>query len=458
MKKSRLLSLAILAIISSLSVAQTTWYVSTTGDDEYNTGSELSPWASIKKSITEANSGDIIHVEAGIYTEVNITVSKDVTIIGKSAASTIIQATASKPDGAGTDMAPNQRVFLINTSVTATLKNMSIRYGNISGGVGGGINTQISANLTLESCNIYDNFTDAAAGGVGGYGKVTIRNCSIFDNKAKQNGGGLAFFGTPLSMENCVIYRNHSDAKGGAIAMANDGATLSLNNNTITNNTTSSDVRKGIYFNLGTCTTLTNNILFNASSSGVDFGYDGGANPVAESIIKNNIISKCWLEEIRNEANSITWESNTAVTESNLKLGPLQDNGNGIHTLALKIGSIAIGAADATTATPTDIHGTSRTGNPDIGAYEYSTATNIDHQVIDTRITPNPSNGTFNIMASELSNGQVDIYALNGKLIHSSPIIPGNKVITLPSYINGMVFIKVSGNDYSQVYKHIVRK
>ncbi len=450
--------MAIMAMFCSLSFAQTTWYVSTNGDDENNTGSESSPWASIKKAINTAQADDIIQVKAGTYTEVNITVSKNLTIMGESPATTIVQATGSKPDGAGTGKAPNQRVFMISGSVSATLKDMSIRYGNLSGGVGGGINTQGNAVLSIENCNIYDNFTDRAAGGIGGYGNTTIKNSSVFDNTAEGNGGGLAFFGVSLSMENCVVYRNHSNLKGGAISITNTGGVLSLKNNTIVSNTTNSDGRKGIFTENSTCSALTNNILFNASSAGTDFGYDGSVNPVAAATVKNNIVSKCWLAEIRNEANSITWETATAVTESNLKLGSLQDNGSGLQTLALQVGSIAIDAGDATTATSTDIHGSSRTGTPDIGSYEYTPATNIEQVSVKTSVVPNPSSGTFNIEVNELSNGNVDIYTLNGKLVHSESITSGRTSITLPANINGLVFIKVSGEGYSEVFKHIVRK
>jgi len=450
--------MAILVMFCSLSFAQTTWYVSASGDDENNTGSESSPWASIKKAINTAQADDIIQVKAGTYTEVNITVTKNLTIIGESPATTIVQATANKPDGAGTDKAPNQRVFMISGSVSATLKNMSIRYGNLSGGVGGGVNTQANAVLSIENCNIHDNFTDRAAGGIGGYGNTTIKNSSVFDNTAEGNGGGLAFFGVSLSIENCVVYRNHSNLKGGAISITNTGGVLSLNNNTIVSNTTNSDGRKGIFTENSTCSKVTNNILFNAALAGTDFGYDGSVNPVSSANVKNNFVSKCWLAEIRNEVNSITWETTPAATEENLKLASLKDNGNGLMSLALQVGSVAIDAGNAATATSTDIHGTSRVGTPDIGAYEYTTVTNIEQVKIETSVSPNPSNGTLNIEVNELTNGKVDIYSLNGKVLYSESITSGRTSIILPANINGLVFIKVSGEGYSEVFKHIVRK
>jgi hypothetical protein len=57
-------------------------------------------------------------------------------------------------------------------------------------------------------------------------------------------------------------------------------------------------------------------------------------------------------------------------------LGPLQDNGGPTQTMALLVGSPAIGAGDPTNAPPTDQRGASRifNGTIDIGAYEVQAA------------------------------------------------------------------------------------
>ncbi len=459
MKQFKISLTSLFILLGSVVYAQKTWYVSTTGDNDANSGSEISPWATIKGALgkDEVSNGDVITLMSGTYTEANIVIGKSVSIIGTSPANTIVQATAKQPDGNGTDMLPNQRVFTISSSVT--LKNMSIRNGNISGGVGGGINVQKNATLQMEDCNVYNNYTDKGAGGVGGYGNAIIKNSAIYGNKAEQNGGGLAFFRATLTMENCVVCQNHSNKNGGAIAMVNDGAVLSLNNNTIVKNTTSSDARKGIYISNSTCAVLSNNILLNASDAGIDLGYDGDTNPMASATVKNNIVSKCWVAEIREEPNSLTWETTPAATETNVKLAPLKDNGNGLMSLALQSGSIAIDAGDAATACETDMMNTDRSGTPDIGAFEYSVLTGVvDRGSIEAVIAPNPSNGQFSVHTSEALKGTLDIYKLNGQLVYTVPVNDITTQVNLPDNINDRLLIKLNSKGHSKVYKHIVSK
>jgi nicotinamide mononucleotide transporter len=75
----------------------TTFYISTTGNDETGTGSSSNPWKTLfKATSTVKNPGDIIHVTAGTYTEIiRSHLAVGVSIEGEGATS-IIQSTLSE--------------------------------------------------------------------------------------------------------------------------------------------------------------------------------------------------------------------------------------------------------------------------------------------------------------------------------------------------------------------------
>ena len=70
------LYLLILILFTSLELlfSQTTYYVSTSGNDS-NTGSQSQPWATLKKSISKLSAGDILLVREGTYNENKITIN-----------------------------------------------------------------------------------------------------------------------------------------------------------------------------------------------------------------------------------------------------------------------------------------------------------------------------------------------------------------------------------------------
>jgi hypothetical protein len=147
-------------------------------------------------SQSASGGGNTISVGAGTYTtsaELNIT--KDITISGAGAASTIVQAAAS----AGI---ADHRLFK-DSGVTVTLQNMTIRYGVEASG--GGINNA-SGTLTLNNVIISDNqVKDTTGNGLNGGGistnggSVTINNSAIINNSvttsdvltSRGNGGGI---------------------------------------------------------------------------------------------------------------------------------------------------------------------------------------------------------------------------------------------------------------------------
>jgi predicted outer membrane repeat protein len=175
--------------------------------------------------------GDTISVAAGTYTtsaELNIT--KDITISGAGAASTIVQAAAS----AGI---ADHRLFK-DSGVTVTLQNMTIRYGVEASG--GGINNA-SGTLTLNNVIISDNqVKDTTGNGLNGGGistnggSVTINNSAIINNSvttsdvltSRGNGGGIFIGSGTVNLNNTTISGNSAKRGGGGL-YANGGRSTS---------------------------------------------------------------------------------------------------------------------------------------------------------------------------------------------------------------------------------------
>jgi hypothetical protein len=99
---------------------------------------------SLQDAINAANAGDTIEIGAGEDTEAGIVINKNLTIRGQSASQSIVQAAAS-PSTA------TNRVFVINAGVTATLEDLTVRYGYING-AGGGISN--NGALTLQRVTV----------------------------------------------------------------------------------------------------------------------------------------------------------------------------------------------------------------------------------------------------------------------------------------------------------------
>ena len=113
-------------------------------------------YTTIAAAIAAASANDTITVTDAVRTEANITVSKNLTIQGQGAASTIVQAAATPGSGGG-------RVFLLASGVTATIQDMTIRNGDCVCEGGGIYNNGM---LTVSNSTFSGN--SASTGGLSG--------------------------------------------------------------------------------------------------------------------------------------------------------------------------------------------------------------------------------------------------------------------------------------------------
>jgi hypothetical protein len=165
--------------------------------------------AAIDDSVTLA--GSVIYVIDAVHTEAGVVVNKGVTLRGRGADQTTVQA----HERAGK---ARDRVFFIPKGVSATIEEMTIRHGYPREDIRSGGAIENRGTLAVSRCVIRDNQSNCGGGIYNEGGTLTVTNTTIRDNEADGEG--------PIGYE-C--------GAGGAIKVTEAGA-LTLTNSTLTGN------------------------------------------------------------------------------------------------------------------------------------------------------------------------------------------------------------------------------
>jgi hypothetical protein len=207
----------------------------------------------------------------------------------------------------------DHRVFSVAEGVTAELRGLTVTRGRDDGG--GILNV---GTLTLTNSTVSGNTSSSGktpeGGGIINGGTLTLTNSTVSGNNASI-GGGISNSGT-LTLTNSTVSGN------GEFAFAVGGGILNTGTLTLTNSTVSGNLGSAIYDSGGTLT-VTNTLI-----DGDCFG--------AVTSNGHNIESPgdtCGFNQGTDQ---------TGVTEGQLNLGPLQDNGGPTMTHALGADSVAI--------------------------------------------------------------------------------------------------------------------
>jgi len=179
---------------------------------------------------------------------------------------------------------------------------------------------------------------------------VTISGCVA----SAEDGGGIKVInGGVLNMTNCTLTGNSTVVHGGAIAIDDGQASAAITSCTITGNSGGFSNTTGGIHNVGNNCTLRNTIV--AGNSGTDI-------PNLDGIYTSNgfnIIGELGTLTPGNPQITATTGDQFDVNVANLHLGPLQDNGGLVPTIELQSGSIAIDQGHSSTLT-TDARGLTR--------------------------------------------------------------------------------------------------
>lgn len=253
-------------------------YVNPTGNDDTGDGSAGNPYLTIQKGISSIQDNGTLKIGNGIYGGVNntnITIDRNMNIIGESQAGTII-------DGENLN-----RIFFIQSGVNVSICNLTFINGNNTSG--GAI--QNNGTLTVNNCKFtsntagWDGTNTNYGGAINNQGTLTV-NDSIFNNNNARVGG--AIYNSPDSTLNVnnSIFSDNNARLGGAIY--NHGTSYVKSSN-FTNNTA---VRGGAIFNLNynqllnidNCVFIDNNATY---IGGAIYNNDGNVT-VTGNIFTNN--------------------------------------------------------------------------------------------------------------------------------------------------------------------------
>ena len=245
-------------------------------------------------------------------------------------------------------------------------------------------------------------------------GNLAISGVTVSGAKAG-SGGGFNNNGT-LNISSSIISGNTAGNGGG---IRNQG-THTLLNSTISSNA-APGYGAGISNGSGTLN-IANTIIANSTGgSSSDFSGPGTVNLIAGATAANNLIT----------FESVLWA--TKVTSAALNLGPLQDNTGPTFTMALGVGSVAIGTGSATISNAPPINALDQRGvnrsltAPSIGAFEIGTL----------RAALNP---TFGAPTSTIDGFTVQITNYDPAFAFSGTATANGTVA-----INGTGFVTVTG-------------
>jgi parallel beta-helix repeat protein/predicted outer membrane repeat protein len=214
----------LLVLFLPMSVWATDYYVSTTGSDS-NTGLAASAWKTITHALSQAASGDSIHVAAGTYSasatgeSFPLALKEGVSLLGANRDTTIL-------DGG------NAASVVVATGVaTGSLSGFTITKGKAN--LGAGVRVTDSG-ISITDNIIVANQADSGAGIYASNFSGVISQNTIDSNLASGSGGGIRLVSSNGSVTQNLISRNSAGA-GGGIYVADEAA--AINKNEIIENT-----------------------------------------------------------------------------------------------------------------------------------------------------------------------------------------------------------------------------
>ncbi|GAA4451173.1 DUF4347 domain-containing protein [Novipirellula rosea] len=345
-------------------------------------------FTSFREAIALATAGDTIVLGAGTYnlTIDTLEISKNLTITGTDARSTIIDGSAL-----------GKRVFELQGTSVVTMSSMTIQGGNE--GSGGGIYVNDSSVLNLSDALLRNNTSDDG-GAIHVHGTANLQRVLLFDNNASGKGGAINFHGADGgTLTNVTISGNTANNDGGGLYTDTN---ITIINSTITMNT--GDKGGGIVNN-GAVVTISNTIIANNTGISADPDVMGDFSSDGSNLIQTVGTATGFGGDI---------------TGTNPNLGALTNNGGQTDTHAITTSSAAYNAGTATGAPSVDQRGVARDGSIDIGAFEYSMLAN-NAPVLDSTKSPaltaiNEDAGAPSGAVGTLVSQLVDLSSPSGQL------------------------------------------
>lgn len=258
-------------------------------------------------------SGSFIYLDQG---ELNITDSLSIHGLGTTLMGINAERNDSDPDVVAGD---GSRVFNISDGDPATNIEVSISDMQLTGadspGLGGAVNTQES---------------------------TTFDNVIIFNNAAAMGGGAVSASiadGATLTIRNSTLRDNTSGTDGGAVLANARGADITINNSTISGNT-ADQVGGGIYLNIESTESGDPTVSIADSEIRDNSATDGGGIALASlagaaTIANSNIVGNTVTEKGGGIHASINSADATVEVRDSTVSGNMADQGGGLYANSL---------------------------------------------------------------------------------------------------------------------------
>ena len=184
----------------------------------------------------------------------------------------------------------------------------------------------------VDGLTIQNGYNIQYGGGLYAYmahkqGTVTLRNNTISNNTADSNGGGVYIYNAGrVTLTNSTISNNTADSNGGGVYINRVFAAATLTNNMISNNTAGSE-GGGVCLCNASLVTLTNNMISNNSAD-----MDGGGvhlySHVIDSITNNTISNNTAFSN--GGGVNLYYEGTVTLTNNTISNNTADSNGGGI--------------------------------------------------------------------------------------------------------------------------------
>ena len=220
--------------VGNVSAASNTVYVNATGGSDSYDGSSpvhttgnIGPYEDIATGVTNVNTGGTVKISKGEYTGVSnigITITKSMNLVGQSKTSTIINA------------AKTNLILTVQPGVNVGISQLTFTQGN-NAGDGGAIYNYGA--LTVKDSNFVGNTATGSGGAIYNYGTLNVTNTGFTGNTASGNGGAIYNIHS-MAVTNSNFDSNHAIASGGAINSHGIGNSLTVTGSSFSNNIASS--------------------------------------------------------------------------------------------------------------------------------------------------------------------------------------------------------------------------
>ncbi|MDH4471445.1 MAG: T9SS type A sorting domain-containing protein [Fluviicola sp.] len=493
----RILLLTFLSLTSCFTLNAAIWHVSPSGSGNGSSWANAAPGNDLQTIIDNAAINDQVWVMCGTYFTTNTSdrsiafhMRTSVAIYGSftGTETTLSQraltcgpcSSLSGEIGSAGNTDNSYHVVSNPTGIdnSAILDGFIIENANddraptITDGLGGGIYNNggyggNSSNPTIRNCLIRNNFAQFGAGifnsgHSGGTASPVISNCIITGNTAYLGGGGIDNFGlagnASPTLTNCLIVDNTAlDRAGGMYCWGgnNGNANPTIVNCVFANNTA-----------------IDGGGLVSDRENSPPGSFSGNSNPtILNSVFWGNAASGTGDQFflIGNATFNATYSDIDLIGQTNphIVTGPATGNLNINPQFSSPLNAIGtdncwltsddgfipqsssplINAGTLSGAPASDIRDSLRTGNPDIGAYEYqapSVADVHESEIVSFIHSPNPASELLTITFQDGELHVLELVDLTGKMLFSSEALQ-NQSVDIRSFNNGIYLVRIDG-------------